>query len=144
MQDGSTEGMSSSWKIAVAVRNDLADWQKLNVVAFVSSGLASAHVEIFGDLYVDGSGRSYPSMFAMPLRVFGGDHAGIRRAFDRAIERTVTLSVYTDELFSTMNDNDNRAAVAAVPTVDLSVAGFAIAGEGKQVDKVFDKLRPHP
>ena len=136
--------MESTWKIAVAVRDDLAAWQKLNVVAFVSSGLASAHAEILGDPYVDGSGRSYPSVFAMPVRVMAGDHAGIRRAFDRAVERGVTVSVYTDDLFSTMNDSDNRAAVLAACTTDLSVAGFAVAGDGKQVDKVFDKLRPHP
>jgi hypothetical protein len=73
-----------------------------------------------------------------------GDRAGIRRAFDRAVERGVTVSVYTDDLFSTMNDSDNRAAVLAAGTSDLAVAGFAVAGDGKQVDKVFDKLRPHP
>lgn len=136
--------MESNWKIAVAVRDDLAAWQQLNVVAFVSSGLASAHAEILGDPYVDGSGCCYPSVFAMPVRVFVGDSAGIRRAFERALERGVTVSVYTDDLFSTMNDGENRAAVAAVGTGDLSVAGLAVTGEAKQVDKVFDKLRPHP
>lgn len=136
--------MESTWKIAVAVRDDLVAWQKLNVVAFVSSGLAGAHPELLGQAYVDGSGRTYPSVLALPVRVFAGDRAGVRRAFDRALERGVTLSLYTDGLFATMNDADNRAAVAADQTGELSVAGFAVAGEARQVDKVFDKLRPHP
>ena len=54
------------------------------------------------------------------------------------------MSVYTDELFSTRNDLENRAAVAAVATDDLLIAGFAVAGDAKQVDKVFDKLKFHP
>lgn len=67
-----------------------------------------------------------------------------RPAFDRALGRGLAVSVYTDELFSTGNDVDNRAAVAAVATDDLSIAGFAVVGEAKQVDKAFDKLRFHP
>ena len=56
----------------------------------------------------------------------------------------MAVSVYTDDLFTTRNDVENRAAVAAVATEDLVVAGFAVAGDAKQVDKVFDKLRFHP
>ena len=54
------------------------------------------------------------------------------------------LSVSTEELFVTGNDADNRAAVLGVATDDLDVAGFSVAGEGKQVDKVFDRLKLHP
>ena len=46
--------------------------------------------------------------------------------------------------FSTRNDVENRAAVAAVATDDLVIAGFAVAGDAKQVDKAFDKLKFHP
>jgi hypothetical protein len=46
-------------------------------------------------------------------------------------------------MISTMNDPDNRALLAAVATEDLTIAGFAVAGDAKQVDKVFDKLRLH-
>ena len=33
-------------KASVAVRSDLATWQKLNVVAFLTSGIAAAHPEL--------------------------------------------------------------------------------------------------
>lgn len=134
----------TDWKIAVAVRDDLETWQKLNLTAFVVSGLGSAHPDLVGEPYVDGSERIELPKFAIPVLVYEGDGDGVKRAFLRAVEREVSVSVYTDELFTTGNDVDNRAVVAGALTEDLSVAGFAVAGERKQVDKVFDKLKFHP
>ena len=67
----------------------------------------------------------------------------LRRSFDRALSRGLLVSVYTDEMFLTINDVDNRAAVANVGTSGLSIAGFVTVGDAKQVDKAFDKLKPH-
>lgn len=83
-------------------------------------------------------------MLGIPVLVYGGDGTGIRRAFDRALARDLMMSVYTEDLFATGNDVDNRAAAGRVATDDLAVVGFAVAGEGKQVDKVLDRLRLHP
>lgn len=126
------------------MRDDLETWQKVNLTAFVVSGLGSEHPGLIGEPYVDGSGRVELAKFGLPVLVYAGDSAGVTRAFHRAVGRDLSVSVYTDELFSTGNDVDNRAAVAAVATEELSVAGFAVAGERKQVDKVFDKLKFHP
>ncbi|MEM9566489.1 MAG: DUF2000 family protein, partial [Actinomycetota bacterium] len=93
---------------------------------------------------VDGSGVQYLPKLGLPCLVFAGDGPAVRRAFDRARGRGLAVSVYTDELFATGNDIDNRAAVAAVATDELSVAGFAVAGIGKQVDKAVDKVKLHP
>jgi hypothetical protein len=131
-------------KIAVVVRDDLATWQKLNVTAFVISGLGTSAPELVGRPYEDASGVKYHSMFGLPVLVFAADAAGLRRAFDRAQGRGLTLAVYTDDLFATGNDVDNRAAVAAVDTADLALAGFAVAGDRRTVDKALDKLRLHP
>ena len=43
-------------KIAIAVRADLEQWQKLNVTAFLASGIAAAAPEVMGKPYEDGSG----------------------------------------------------------------------------------------
>jgi hypothetical protein len=136
--------MKSSWKLAVAIRDDLEVWQKLNVTAFVTSGIGPTFPDLVGDIYVDGSGVEYLAKLGLPCLIYAGDAQGIRRAFDRALGRDLAVSVYTDELFSTRNDVENRAAVAAVETGALTVAGFAVAGEGRQVDKTFDKLKLHP
>jgi hypothetical protein len=134
----------SNVKIAVVVRDDLEVWQRLNVAAFVASGIGTEHPELIGPRYVDASGVEYLPKLVHPVLVFAGDGPAVRRVFDRARERGLSVSVYTDELFATGNDVDNRAAVATIPTEELVVAGFAVAGDAKQVDKAFDKLRFHP
>jgi hypothetical protein len=130
-------------KIAVVVRDDLAAWQALNVTAFVVSGLGTAAPGLVGLPYQDASGVKYHPMFGLPVVVLAGDGAALRRAFDRALGRGLTLAVYTDDLFATGNDVDNRAAVAAVATEALALAGFAVAGDRRTVDKALDKLRLH-
>ncbi len=131
-------------KVAVVVRDDLATWQKLNVTAFVTSGIGTALPELIGERYVDASGGEYLPKLGLPCLVYSATADGIRRAFDRARARGLTISVYTDQLFGTMNDADNRAAVASVPTDALSLAGFCVVGDGKQVDRALDKLKLHP
>lgn len=89
--------------------------------------------------------RIYLPMLRQPIVVYAADAAGIRRAYDRAMAREVEqLSIFTLDLFSTPHDTANRAAVAAVPADELDLVGAALRDERKIVDKVLDKLRPHP
>lgn len=130
-------------KIAIAVMADLPVWQKLNVTAFLASGIVGENPRSLGAAYVDGSGRTYCAMFTQPVLIFEGDSAGLRRAYERAIARDVTLAIYSRELFATMNDIDNRAAVAAVPSDRLDLVGIGLRAERRLVDKIIDKLSLH-
>lgn len=130
-------------KIAVVVRDDLATWQKLNVTAFLVSGIGTRLPDLVGEPYEDGSGVGYLSMFAHPVLVFSAGRAALDRAAARTRARGLAMAVYTDDLFATDNDVDNRAAVAKVATEDLSLAGIAVAGPRRDVDKALDKLRLH-
>jgi hypothetical protein len=136
--------MHADHKLAVAVRTDLAVWQKLNVTAFVVSGLGATDPDLVGEAYVDADGQRYLPMFVQPVLVYGGDRAALTRAFTRARARDLAVAVYTDDLFATGSDVDNRAAVAKLATADLALAGFAVAGPRRDVDKALDKLRFHP
>lgn len=136
--------MPSETKIAVVVREDLEVWQKLNVTAFLVSGIGTQHPEVIGEPYVDASAVKYLPMFGHPVLVFAADAPRLRRAFDRASARGLALSVYTDKLFATGNDVDNRAMVASETTESLTLAGFAVVGDRRTVDKALDKLRLHP
>lgn len=98
--------------IAVVLRHDLEPWQRLNVTAFTVSGVGSRK-DAVGEKYQDGSGLTYLPMFKDPVLVFGADAAGLARTADRARSRNVAFSVFTEDLFGTFNDIDNRAAVAA-------------------------------
>jgi hypothetical protein len=130
-------------KIAVVLRDDLAVWQKANVTAFLISGIAGTAPETVGEPYRDGSGNTYLPMFRQPVMVYGTDAAGLRRAYDRAMQRGIELAIYTHELFTTGHDEANRAAVASVPADELNLVGIAFRSERKLVDKVVDKLRRH-
>jgi len=131
-------------KIAVVVRDDLEMWQALNVTAFLVSGIGTRFPDLIGEPYVDASGATYLSMFGHPVLVFAADAAAIDRAATRTRARGLAMAVYTDDLFATGNDVDNRAAVAKVATEDLALAGIAVAGPRRDVDKALDRLRLHP
>ena len=130
-------------KVAVVVREDLAVWQKLNVTAFLTSGVAHASDEIMGEPYVDGSDNTYLSMIREPIMVYASDAAGLARVHERALRRTLAIAIYTEELFATGNDDDNRAAVRAVPAEKLAFVGVAVYGPRTDVDKVVKGLALH-
>jgi hypothetical protein len=132
-------------KVAVVLLEDLPVWQKANATAFLISGIAGSTPGLVGEPYVDGSGNRYLPMLRQPILIYAADSAGIRRAYERAMARDVEqLSIFTRELFSTAHDAANRAAVAAVPAAALDLVGIALRADRKLVDKVLDKLRPHP
>jgi hypothetical protein len=132
-------------KIAIVLDAQLAVWQKANVTAFLISGIAATEPALVGEPYVDGSGNRYLPMCRQPVMVYAADGPGIRRAYERAMARDVErLAVFTHDLFATPHDEANRAAVAAVTAADLDLAGIALHADRKTVDKVLDRLRPHP
>ena len=141
---GSISGVQFDTKIAVVLRDELAVWQKANVTAFLVSGIAGTTPEVVGEPYADASGNRYLPMFRQPVLVYSADAAGLRRAYERAMQRGAELAIYTNELFTTGHDEANRAAVAAVAEVDLDLVGIALRADRKLVDKVVDRLKPHP
>ncbi|PSK96364.1 hypothetical protein CLV30_12623 [Haloactinopolyspora alba] len=129
-------------KIAVALREDLATWQRLNVTAFLSSGIA-ADDELLGEPYADADGTAYTPMFRQPVLVFEADGELITRAHRKAVERGLTVVVFTEELFTTAHDEANRAAVGAVGRDDLALVGLGLHGPRNAVDKILKGARLH-
>ena len=84
--------MKFDTKIAIVVRADLPVWQKLNMTAFLASGIA----------------------------------------------------IFTDPLFGTGHDEANRAALAALPPDQMTIAGFAVHGPKNDVDRALKGLKLHP
>jgi hypothetical protein len=131
-------------KIAVLLRDDLASWQRLNVTAFLVSGVAATRPEVVGRPYEDADGREYLPMFGQPVLVFQGDRELLTTAHGRASANGVAVAVFTEELFQTGNDADNRAAVKAVPTDKLNLVGIAMHAPKNAVDKILKGARLHP
>ncbi|MFE0875670.1 DUF2000 family protein [Streptomyces smyrnaeus] len=131
-------------KIAVLLRDDLEPWQRLNVTAFLVSGLGTMSPEVIGEPYEDADGTAYLPMFRQPVLVFQGTKETLTTAHRRALSRSLPRAVFTSGLFSTGNDRDNRAAVRAVGTDQLDLVGIAVHGPRNAVDKVLKGARMHP
>jgi hypothetical protein len=128
-------------KIAVLLRDDLATWQRLNVTAFLVSGIASP--SLLGEPYADADDTRYLPMFGQPVLVFQGPSPVLTAAHQRALGRNMMMSIFTSELFATGNDVDNRAAVRAVPRDKLDLVGLAVHGQRNAVDKVLKGASLH-
>ena len=136
--------MQFDTRIAVVVRTDLEVWQKLNVASFLTSGIAAAFPECIGEPYADGSGTPYLSLIGQPILIYGAaDRAALSRALERALARSVTPAVYTEEMFKTTHDAANREVVKAVARADLNLVGLAMRAERKVIDKIVDGLKFH-
>jgi hypothetical protein len=130
-------------KVAIVVRDDLAQWQKLNVTAFLASGLAGADPAMTGEAYESADGQRFLPLCAQPILVYAASAAQLARALDRALSRHIPVAIYTREMFATMHDAANRAAVRAVERAQLDLAGLALRAERKLVDKALDGLKFH-
>jgi hypothetical protein len=134
-----------STKIAVVVRDDLAPWQRLNVTAFLISGVtAAAGKEAIGEDYLDADGNRYLPLLVQPVLIFEGSGEKLKTVRERAQRREVPVALYTADMFETGHDAANRAAVAAVAAADLDVAGVALRASHRDADAVLRGLRRHP
>lgn len=131
-------------RIAVVLRADLAPWQRLNVTAFLVSGLGTRIPEVIGEPYADADDTGYLPMFRQPVMVFEGAKEVLTAAHTRAVGRELPVAVFTSDLFATGNDRDNRAAVRAVRRADLDLVGMAVHGPRNAVDKILKGARMHP
>lgn len=135
--------MRFTTKIAVLLRDDLVTWQRLNVTAFLVSGLGTVVPELVGEPYRDGGDVEYLPMFRQPVMVFEGGKELLTAAHSRAPGRDVAMSIFTSDLFGTGHDAANRAAVRAVATGDLDLVGLAVHGPRAAVDKIFKGAAMH-
>ncbi|MFJ2832880.1 DUF2000 family protein [Streptomyces sp. NPDC087263] len=142
--DQPLEAIRFDTKIAVLLRDDLEPWQRLNVTAFLVSGLGAAVPEVIGEPYADADGVPYLPMFRQPVLIFEGSKETLTAAHGRALARVLPRAVFTSDLFATGNDRDNRTAVRAVPTGELDLVGLAVYGPRNAVDKVLKGARMHP
>ena len=136
--------MQFETKIAIVVRDDLLVWQKLNVTAFLASGVVGATPGLLGEPYEDAAGNRYNPLAIQPMIVMAADAAGLRTIWRRARERNIALSLYIEEMFSTGHDAANRAAVRQAAPDALNLVGLALREDRKLVDKVTKGARMHP
>jgi len=136
--------MKFDTKIAIAVQESLATWQKLNVTAFLASAVTAGAPGVIGEPYEDGSGNAYLPMFRQPVLVYAADAQTLARVRSLAVGRQLATAVYIEEMFKTGHDEANREVVRAVTADELPLVGLAVYGPRNAVDKVVKGLLLHP
>jgi hypothetical protein len=141
---------SSSWdvymfdtKVALVVRDDLAAWQKLNVVAFLATGVAAGAPDAIGEPYVDAAGVQYGAMLIQPMMIYSADIDALRKVRARAMERGLAIVPYVEAMFQTGNDTDNRRVFMAEDVAAMNLVGLAVRGPRNAVDKAMKGLTLH-
>ena len=130
-------------KIAIVLREDLAVWQKLNVTAFLTSGIVGATPGLLGEPYEDAAGNTYNPLLVQPVIVLGADAATLQAVYRRAMERDVRLSLYIEDMFATGHDAANRETVRRWTADEPRIVGLALRAERKVVDKITKGARMH-
>jgi hypothetical protein len=131
-------------KVALLVHEDLAVWQKLNVAAFLATGIAGAVPQAMGEPYEDAAGRRHAPLLGQPILVFAASSEVLQRAWQQALQRDLRRSAYVRAMFSTGHDAANRAAFRAEPADAPDLVGLALHGAKKDVDKATRGAQLHP
>ncbi len=135
--------MEFTTKIAIVVAEDLAVWQQLNGVSFMTSGVIGEAQDIQGEPYVDGSGLPYSSLCIQPVVILKSTRERLKTFLERANRRGVKAAIYIDDMFATGHDAANRETVLAYPTAELPLVGLGIRADKKEVDKIFKGAKLH-
>jgi len=130
-------------KIAIVIRHDLLTWQRLNVTAFLMSGITAANPSIIGEPYRDKAGNIYNALSAQPIIILSADSATLAAVHKRALERGVKASLYIEEMFSTGHDAANRAVFAEFGPEDAKIVGLALRADKKLIDKITKGAAKH-
>jgi hypothetical protein len=123
------------------LRDALAAWQALNVVAFLVSGVVGATPGIIGEGHEDPDGTAYLAMCRQPITVLEGDASVLPAALQRALDRELRIAIYTEEMFATGHGGNDRAAVKAVGRDRLNLVGLAVHGSRGAADTVLKSTR---
>jgi len=129
-------------KIVIIIKDDLFVWQKLNVTAFLMSGIGGTQ-NIIGEPYVDNDEVAYLPMSQQPIIIYSASNQEMTEVLKKALTKDVEMTIYTEELFKTFNDTDNRAKVAEFKTDDLNLVGIGIIGKKNHIDKLTKGFKLH-
>jgi hypothetical protein len=131
-------------KIAIVIKGDLLDWQKLNVSAFLASAVAIQFPETHGQVFTNASGSTYLPFIKHPMLIYKAETGGqLKRVFTRAKERDLNIGIYTRPLFSTKNEEGNHIEIGKCTDEEQDLVGVVLYGENKKVDKALDGLKFH-
>ena len=137
--------MSANEKVAIVILEDLKDWQKLNVVAFLASAIAIQFPDTHGKAFITASKSQYLPFLKHPILIYKADSTDeLRRSFQRAKDRNLNIGIYTRPLFATTTEEENHVEISKAADDQQDLVGIIVYGDGKAVNKSLDGLKLHP
>jgi hypothetical protein len=130
-------------KIAIAVADDLPQWQKLNVVAFLTSGVLSNDSTATGEDYRDASNAVYSPLCIQPIVILKANREKLTTFLNRANGRGIRTAIYIQDMFDTGHDAANRATVAKYASDALPLVGLGLRAGRREVDKILKGAKLH-
>jgi len=131
-------------KVAILVLNDLPVWQKLNVTAFIATGISGAVPHAMGTPYEDAAGRRHAPLLGQPMLIFAATPEILQRAWQQSIQRDLVRAPYVRAMFETGHDEANRAVFKIEPADAPDLVGLALYGPKKDIDKAIKGASLHP
>ena len=135
--------MEFDTKIAIVVADDLPVWKKLNVVAFLTSGVINENEQIAGEEYRDAEGKIYSRLCVQPMVILKASRDKLATFLQRANSRGVRSAIYIEDMFETGHDAANRETVLEYESGSLPLVGIGIRTNKKMSDKVFKGAKLH-
>ncbi|MDK2866967.1 MAG: hypothetical protein PWP51_1332 [Clostridiales bacterium] len=135
--------MKYDTKVVMIIEENLAMWQKLNVTAFIATGIGGTQ-PIIGEPYQDGDGIIYLPMCRQPIILYTASAGKMKEILLKSFTKEIQSVIYTEELFETKNDMANRAKVAEFKTEALNLVGVGLYGKKNQIDRIVKGLELHP
>ena len=130
-------------KIAIMVLEDLETWQKLNIAAFLASGIAAGAPQAMGEPYRDAQGREYAALIGQPIMILSATREVLLRARNQALQRDLLRAAYVRAMFQTGHDAANREVFEAEDADLPDLVGLAVRGPRKDIDKATKGARLH-
>ena len=129
-------------KIAIVLRDDLLNWQKLNVTSFLASSIAIAFPEVHGNTFSTKTEGDFLPFINQPILVYKADNGDVmRRIFNRSKERVLHIGIYPQTFFSTKSAEENHLVMEQFSNETATLAGIVIYGETQKVYKALDGLK---
>ena len=127
--------MRKSVKTAILLLDSLPLWKRLNVTAFLATGIGDASPDAMGETYQDSIGRKYTRLFEQPIVIFEASQNVLREALSAGHEKGLTCSAYISSMFEQSNGDAGRKVFREGRADCLDLVGIALRGARKDVDR---------
>lgn len=135
--------MHKSAKTAILLLDSMPSWKKLNVTAFLATGIGDASPEAMGEKYSDSLGREYTRLFEQPIVVFSASQDVLREALSIGHDKGLTCSAYVHSMFEQSNGVQGRRVFQEEEANCLDLVGVALRGPRKDVDRATKNALLH-